>query len=654
LNIRNSIRTYLFLAAVSSAGLAWQIFGQGRDLGVLQTSWRWSGGAILSGLAALSFAVLLGLSWTEAGRHILDRLADIQRPTKPFRLLVSLYLLASTLILIWLYVGHYRKYFSDLAERLPIYGLVCLLGGLLLTAAYPYRSHLQNLAFAAVAVAFGIQAGLFLPDVSSYPFSFGWSESSRYYFASLFFSKQVYGMQVPLPVQHPSRYLLQSLPFLIPGTTIWMHRLWQVLLWILLPLGTVMALGRHLRLQPRWRYWLFVFWAYLFIFQGPIYFHLTICLILVLLGYDNQRPIQTLVFVILASLWAGISRVNWIPVPGSLAVLLYLLENRLANRGVGRYLLWPAGWLVLGSLTGVGSQLLYAQISGHQLAQFGSSFTSDLLWYRLWPNPTYPEGILPSILFVSLPLFLLIGERLWRMHWRVHPLRLLGIFGILGVFFAGGLVVSVKIGGGNNLHNMDAYLFFLLVIAACLLYGRVALEEETLDARALPAPHWALLAFAISLPLLVAFQGGGYPSRAAPNRVEKGFNMMEDFIQEAQQQNGEVLFVAERQLLTFGDIKGVPLIPEYERTFLMEMAMSRSMPYLEQFYQDLENRRYALIISQPLNQRIKGSDEVFGEENDAWVEYVAKPILCYYEADETLKDVNLQFLIPRDHPKNCP
>ena len=36
---------------------------------------------------------------------------------------------------------------------------------------------------------------------------------------------------------------------------------------------------------------------------------------------------------------------------------------------------------------------------------------------------------------------------------------------ILLIFFAGGIVVSVKIGGGSNLHNMDAFLVFLLVAA---------------------------------------------------------------------------------------------------------------------------------------------------------------------------------------------
>jgi hypothetical protein len=45
----------------------------------------------------------------------------------------------------------------------------------------------------------------------------GWSEGSRYYYASLFFSKKIYQLDLPYPLPSPSRYLMLSLPFLIPG-----------------------------------------------------------------------------------------------------------------------------------------------------------------------------------------------------------------------------------------------------------------------------------------------------------------------------------------------------------------------------------------------------------------------------------------------------
>ena len=48
--------------------------------------------------------------------------------------------------------------------------------------------------------------------------------------------------------------------------------------------------------------------------------------ILVLWGFDATHFWRNLVLVLVASLWAGISRVNWLPVPGMLAAALYLLE----------------------------------------------------------------------------------------------------------------------------------------------------------------------------------------------------------------------------------------------------------------------------------------------------------------------------------------
>lgn len=60
----------------------------------------------------------------------------------------------------------------------------------------------------------------------------------------------------------------------------------------------------------------------------------------------------------------------------------------------------------------------------------------------------------------------------------------------------------------------------------------------------------------------------------------------------------------------------------------------------------MENKRFSLIITQPLNAPQKGSDSQFGEENDAWVKWITTPLLCFYEIKQTLVDVNVQLLIP--------
>jgi hypothetical protein len=50
---------------------------------------------------------------------------------------------------------------------------------------------------------------------------------------------------------------------------------------------------------------------------------------------------------------------------------------------------------------------------------------------------------------------------------------------------------------------------------------------------------------------------------------------------------------------------------------------------------------------------IKDSSFQFGEENNAWVTWVANPLLCYYEEKTTLKDIGIQLLVPKSGPLDC-
>ena len=63
-------------------------------------------------------------------------------------------------------------------------------------------------------------------------------------------------------------------------------------------------------------------------------------------------------------------------------------------------------WPLLFALAG---QAFYIAISGNtNLEAFGSSLTSALLWYRWFPSPTNPIGVIPGVLLVSLPLWILV------------------------------------------------------------------------------------------------------------------------------------------------------------------------------------------------------------------------------------------------------
>lgn len=110
----------------------------------------------------------------------------------------------------------------------------------------------------------------------------------------------------------------------------------------------------------------------------------------------------------------------------------------------------------------------------------------------------------------------------------------------------------------------------------------------------------------------------------------------------------------QRQLLTFGYVKNVPLVSDYEKKYMMDQAMAGDSDYFKQFYKDLSNKRFSLIISEPLFTNIKSTPANFGEENNAWVSWVAQPLLCYYKPLVTLSAVNVQLLVPRYAPTNCP
>jgi hypothetical protein len=135
--------------------------------------------------------------------------------------------------------------------------------------------------------------------------------------------------------------------------------------------------------------------------------------------------------------------------------------------------------------------------------------------------------------------------------------------------------------------------------------------------------------------------------------VEKAINKIGKEVGKINKQ-GEILFIDQRQLLTFGYVEGVPLVPDYEKKYLMEQAMRGNADYFELFYEDIANHRFDLIISEPLHVSYVGNDYHFGSENDAWVKWVSEPVLCYYKPIANLKEVRTELLVPRPNPRNCP
>jgi hypothetical protein len=532
-----------------------------------------------------------------------------------------------------------------LFARLMLFGWICVFAAVALRSLTPTLSWNRALASTVLAFAVVYRIALFLPGISSYMFSLGWSEASRYFYASLFFSEKIYGVGAAPSVLHPTRYLLQSIPFIIPQLSLSAHRIWQLILWLVMPTLTMFLLVRRLKLRSRWLTAMVMLWGLLFLFQGPILYHLFGSAIPVLLGFSTRRPWRSLLVVVIGSLWAGISRINWFPVPGLLAAALYILEARHEPGHGLKTIIKPLLYFSVGIGSAFAAQSIYVLLSGNELGQFTSSFSSSLLWYRLLPNPTYRIGMLLGIGLAAGPLLAILAARKSVVRAQIPTKGLIVLALILMAFLAGGMVVSVKIGGGSNLHNFDAFLLMLLVIGLSILSQRYRTEELGLSL------GWREAVGLLVIPVGFALSQGG----SVPDRDRQFAQQVLHEIQDAVDAStgGEVLFIAERHLLTFGYVQGATLIPQFEKVFLMEMAMSENEGYLHDLRAGLAAHDFSVIISDPLKIQYQGRERAFGEENDAWVRNVSAPILCHYEAVFESSDPPVQILLPKREDSEC-
>lgn len=550
-----------------------------------------------------------------------------------------------------------------------------------------------------------------LKDISSYPFSLGWSEGNRLWDYSILFGRDRYiypaGQEIPVLLDF-GRRLIGGLPFLFPGTSITVARLWVGLTLIIPYLLLGMALFRaNFSYKSTWI--LLVLWTFLFLKQGPIHSPLLITAALVALAW--RAPLKyALPFLLAAGFLAANSRFTWAYAPGLWIVMLELASVSLTDarspalpwkRILVMGLVGLFGGLALPVLV---NMFVAAFFPAQSVAQSAATVTGTiqpagfdsatslgallkvylghviqmvkdqpLLWYRLLPNSTYNLGILVALLLAVTPLVIILLYLSHRRIWRLKKLQQVILFLPLFAFLVVGLIASTKIGGGGDLHNMDMFLIGLLFITALAWYagGQAWLQ----DGARLPLPIKILVAAMLissSLTPLQQMRPNNFSNDLVRLRVltdadihstlemlppqvevESALDLIQEQVEQAKV-NGEILFIDQRQLLTFGYIQGVALVPEYEKKQLMNQAMSQNADYFKGLYSDLADRRFSLIISEPLRLPVKDSSYQFGEENNAWVTWVAAPILCYYQPLETIKSVNVQLLIPNPNPVSCP
>ncbi len=87
---------------------------------------------------------------------------------------------------------------------------------------------------------------------------------------------------------------------------------------------------------------------------------------------------------------------------------------------------------------------------------------------------------------------------------------------------------------------------------------------------------------------------------------------------------------------------------DYELLVLSEASLSKNRPLLDKFHNDLSRRRYSMIISSRMSTIIQRPKlDVFAEENNLWIDWIAYPVLEYYGEEEFFDEENIQVLVPK-------
>lgn len=577
---------------------------------------------------------------------------------------------------------------TKLSDRKPILTWVMVAGlivfpAILLQGSWGWRFDHPTFRLSLI-VLFGLIAGIIIPPrvgnlwfrwaisgliittiltisqrfllVTDLPFPLGWSEGNRLWDYSLYFGRDRYTIvgEFTYPTYlTPGRHGLWGLPFLFfPDISIQGMRFWDAILWTFpyLLLGAVVFLRRGIQISTPWK-WMLTIWTLLFISQGPIYAPLIFSAIIVVWGYDANKPWRSILATFVAALYAGLSRWTWMVAPAIWAGTLALLDESSTKPFLQRlkkpFILGTAG--ILGAAS---SQIIMNVAFPRPDAIYSTSFSQPLLWDRLWSSATNPIGVVPGLLYAIGPLMaylIWVGVSRYLQLDAIQIVAILiGFIGFLGV----GLAASVKIGGGSNLHNLDMLLVMLVLLVGAIVW-------KISGPIKLPGFVWAILTIVwfmpifnlsqnsqnIDIPIWGSTRAGQSLDIPSERDAKEALATIRNEVSKAADK-GEVLFLDQRQLLTFGEITDVPLVMDYELKHVMNQAMGFNSNYFELFRSDLENHRFSMIVSDPLYIVFQGSKVAFGEENDAWVEQVTIPILEYYEPVGKFDNVLVWLLAP--------
>ena len=323
-----------------------------------------------------------------------------------------------------------------------------------------------------VIVGSGFAFAKLFVGVTDYPFSLYWSEGNRLWDYSLLYRPELYDYtenELSSGVSsRVGRSLLYGLPYLLPQFSIGGVRVWNALLFSI-PYAVLGWVAIAVSRGSLIRWVLFGLWVFIFLNQGPIWSSLVIVALMVTLVKQSNLWVALPVLFI-AGYYAELSRSTWVFAPSIWIIMIVFAQPSIDKRGLKFY-----DWMraILLGIAGVVGSFLFPQsgILQDRLGRFSENIQSiltqhPLLWDRLLPNNTFGTGILFGLALACLPLIILIiylvkTSRLKFIFVQKFILGL-GLASFLGV----GLVASVKVGGGTNLHNLDMFLLGMVFLAA--------------------------------------------------------------------------------------------------------------------------------------------------------------------------------------------
>jgi hypothetical protein len=500
----------------------------------------------------------------------------------------------------------------------------------------------------------GLVLGREFSSVTDYPFSLSWSEGNRLWDYSLAFGRDRYILpagEEPFAYISAGRQALWGLPFLVPHASIRLVRLWSAILFTL-PYALLGWALVCMNARDQSRTWKLAFaaWALLFLAQGPVYTPLILSAIVVALAVRVRRAWIGAILVGLASYYAYDSRWTWLLAPGAWAVIVTVLEaplvvgNRWQMPRLWRAVTFAIGGVLGGYVAPTAIGWLTQGPSPAGVSDVGGALTRQpLLWYRLLPNPTYGLGVVLALLLVAGPTIAVLAWLLQKRAWVLDGWQLAALGGVLVAFLVAGVIVSVKIGGGSNLHNLDMFLI-TLAFAVGLAFRAPSGRDRMRSLLEHTNARW-LLVSALAFPAGLTIATGGPLNLPEESVVAESLQVIRQETAAALPR-GEILFYDQRQLLTFGFVEGVPLVSDYEKKYLADQALSGDPAFFESFYDDLARHRFSLIVSPPLETTWQ-EDHPFSEEDEAQVCFLYLPMAEYYEPALRLDAVGVWLLRPR-------